>query len=290
MTGDASLPPRGRILRASLDDPSFGRTISRGQGSIVHVGPLAIGRARLEPGWRWSDDVKPAVGTEWCELHHLHVLLAGRFASRMVGGETEEFGPGDVFDIPPGHDSWVVGDEPVVLLDVSGNVAEFGQPGATTRAVMTLLMSDIVESTPMAARLGDAAWRQVLADHNRIVRSQVARLRGREIDTTGDGFLVAYDSPAAAIDSAKAIRDAVRTIGLEVRIGVHTGEVEIAADGLRGIAVHTTARVMAAAGPSQIVMTAVTRTLAEGSRITARELGRHELKGIPSPVELYSVE
>jgi class 3 adenylate cyclase len=290
MTRDASSSARRQLVRASLDDPSAARTISRGAGSIVHVGPLAIGRARLEPGWRWSDDVKPAVGTELCEVHHLHVLLAGRFAARMADGETAEFGPGDVFDIPPGHDAWVVGDEPVVLLDVSGNVAEFGQPGVTSRAVMTLLMSDIVESTPMAARLGDAAWRQVLADHNRIVRSQVGRFRGREIDTTGDGFLLAFDSAAAALESAKAIRDSVRAVGLQVRIGVHTGEVEMTAGGLRGIAVHTVARVMAAAGPSQIFMTAVTRTLAEGASITARELGRHELKGIPTPVELFSVE
>ena len=230
------------------------------------------------------------MGTDVCEAHHLHVLLAGRFAAQMEGDEPQEFAAGDVFDLPPGHDAWVVGPEPVVLLDISGNVAEFGQPAATSRAVMTLLMTDIVNSTPTAARIGDAAWRQKLADHNRLVRSQIGRFRGREIDTTGDGFLVAFDSAAAALETAQAIRDAVREVGLEVRIGVHTGEVELTAGDLRGIAVHTAARVMAAAGPSQILVTGVTRALAEGSGIAATERGRHELKGIPSPVELYSIE
>jgi class 3 adenylate cyclase len=280
-----------KIRRANLDDAANARSMSRGMGALAQIGTLAIGRAILEPGWRWSVDLKPAVGTEWCEAHHLHVLLAGRFAVQMAGSdEVEEFGPGDVVDIPPGHDTWVVGDEPAHVLDVSGNVAEFGLPTWSARIVSTMLMSDIVDSTPTAARLGDRSWRQTLDDHNRIVRGQIRRYRGREIDTTGDGFFVAFDSAAAAIQCARAIRDSVQDLDLQVRIGVHTGEVEATADGLRGIAIHALARIMAAAGPSEILVSAITRTLAAGSDLGFSEGGSHALKGIEAPVELFAVE
>jgi class 3 adenylate cyclase len=265
--------------------------MSRGVGSLVEVGPLAIGRATLEPGWRWSEDVRPVVGSEWCELHHLQVLLAGRLGVRMADdGESQEFGPGDVFDIPPGHDAWVVGDEPVDLLDVSGNVAKFGLPASDSRRVVTMLMSDIVDSTPTAVRLGDAAWRQTLADHNRIVRSVLGRHRGEEIDTTGDGFFVAFESAAAAVSSARAIRDGVQTLGLQVRIGIHTGEIEVAGGGVRGIAVHALARVMAAADPSEILVSPMVHALTEGAGIALVDRGRHQLKGIEQPMTLYAVE
>ena len=142
-------------------------------------------------------------------------LVRGRFAVRLADSdEVQEFVPGDVFDIPPRHDAWVVGDEPAELIDLSGNSAQFGLPAAVARQVVTMLMSDIVDSTPTAARLGDARWRQTLADHNRIVRREIERFRGREIDTTGDGFFVAFDSAAAAVHCARAIRDAVQRLDL----------------------------------------------------------------------------
>jgi class 3 adenylate cyclase len=263
----------------------------RGSGAVVHVGPLAIGWARLEPGWRWSVDVRPVVGTEWCEAHHVHVLLAGRFAVLMAGADApEEFAAGDVFDIPPGHDAWAVGDEPVELIDVSGNVAEFGQPVSSARLVATILMTDIVDSTPTAARLGDERWRQVLADHNRLVRAQLSRFRGRELDTTGDGFLAMFDSAVGAVRCASAIRDTIGEVGLAVRVGVHTGEIEVTPDGARGVAIHALARILASAGPQEILVSPVTVTLTEGAGLRYADRGEHQLKGIDAPMRLFAVE
>jgi class 3 adenylate cyclase len=278
-----------RLRSASLDDPAVRRPLGRGTGSMVRLGPLAIGRAYLEPGWRWSKDLKPVVGTAWCEAHHLHVLLAGSLGVEMDDGERGEFGPGEVFEIPPGHDTWVVGDETAVLLDVSGNVAEFGLAVPESLVVATMLMTDIVGSTALAARIGDSAWRQRLERHNRLVRSELARFRGREIDTTGDGFLAAFDSAAAGLRCAIGIRDGVADLGLEVRIGVHTGEVDASEGDVRGIAVHATARIMAAAGPQQILTSGVTRAIAAGPEFAFGDRGPHELKGIPAPVELFEV-
>jgi len=280
-----------RIERASLTDPANQRPLSHAVGAVAQVGRLAIGRATLEPGWRWSTDVKPAVGTEWCEAHHVHVLVAGRFAVRLADeAAVEEFGPGDVFDIPPGHDAWVVGDDPCDLIDVSGNVVQFGEPPALARLLATMLMTDIVDSTPTASRLGDARWRQLLADHDRAIRGLLERYRGRELDTTGDGFFVSFDSAAAAVLCARAIRESVRSLDLQVRIGVHTGEIEVTTDGVRGIAIHALARIMSAAGPSEILVSPVTKALTEGSDLTFVERGTHALKGLTAPMELFAVE
>ena len=280
-----------KLDRASLLDPANQRPLPRMQGAAASVGGLAVGRATLEPGWQWSEDLKSIVGTEWCEAHHLHVLVSGRFAVRLAGSdEAEEFVPGDVFDVPPGHDAWVVGDEPVDILDVAGNSAEFALPTGLSRQVVTMLMSDIVDSTPTAARLGDARWRQTLADHNRIVRREIERFRGREIDTTGDGFFVAFVSAAGAVACARAIRDAMLRLDLQLRIGVHTGEIETTADGVRGIAIHALARIMSAAGPSEILVSPITRTLTEGTDLRYEERGPHTLRGIAAPMELFAVE
>jgi class 3 adenylate cyclase len=280
-----------RLERASLLDPANQRPLSRAVGGVVLVGGLAVGRATFEPGWRWSQDVKPVVGTEWCEAHHLQILVSGRLAVQLADSDrAEEFGPGDVFDIPPRHDAWVVGDEPADIIDVAGNVGAFGEPPVLARQVVTMLMTDIVDSTPTAARLGDARWRQTLADHDRIVRRQIERYRGRVIDTTGDGFFVAFDSAAAAVHCARAIRDEVPRLDLRVRIGVHTGEIETTADGIRGIAIHALARIMSAAGPSEILVSPITRALTEGTDLAYVERGAHTLKGLTTPMELFAVE
>lgn len=279
----------GGIRRKNLDRPDEARRFPKGSGAVVDLGGLAIGRAVLEPGWRWSVDVKPAVGTASCELHHLHVLLEGRMAIRTDAGETHEFAPNDVMDVPPGHDAWVVGDGRVVVLDISGNVADFGVPGTRSRAVATMLMTDIVGSTATASRIGDAAWKQRLVDHNRAIRRQFERFRGREIDTTGDGFLATFDSVGAALWCALAVRDATRDMGIEIRAGVHTGEIDIHPDRVGGIAVHATARIMAAAAPSEVLASAVTRALAEGTGFRFEERGSHDLKGLEGPRELFAV-
>jgi class 3 adenylate cyclase len=254
-------------------------------------GGVAIGRAVFEPGWRWSVDIKPIVGTQSCQVHHLQLVLSGRLGLRMDSGEEVELGPNEVVDLPPGHDAWVVGEEPLVIVEMSGNSADFGLAASHARSVQTMLMTDIVDSTRIAGRLGSAAWKQRLADHNRIVRGLLERYGGREVDTTGDGFLAAFNSAEAALRAALSIRDAVRVADVEIRAGVHTGEVDVVEDGdLRGIAVHETARIMAAAGASSIFASGVTRALASGAGLTFRSAGTHTLKGIDTPVELFAVE
>ena len=277
----------GTIQKKNLDTPDEVRRFPKGIGQLVRIGSLSIGRGVLEPGWRWSTSVKSIQGTSSCQIHHLQVLLAGRFGVQMDGGETGEFGPGDVFDVPPGHDAWVVGPDPAVILDVSGNFAAIAVPGEHERLVTTLLMSDIVESTLTATRLGDAAWTQLLAEHNRLARAQFDRFRGREVKATGDGFLAMFGSAAGALRCAMAMRDATRALRIEVRIGVHTGEVEVLPNDIGGVAVHAAARIMALGSPSDIIVSSVTRGLVEGSGLRFTERGRHQVKGVKQPIEVF---
>lgn len=277
------------IQRKSLDAPDEIRRFPKGIGHLVTAGSLTIARGVMEPGWRWSVDLKPIMGTPSCPVHHVQLLLSGRFAAQMDGGEAIEFEPGDVIDIPPGHDAWVVGDEPAVIIDVFGNAAEMAVPSGQERMVTTLLMSDIVDSTAQLSRIGDQAWKQRLAEHNRVIRGEMDRYRGREITTTGDGFLATFGSAVGALRCAAAIRDATRRIGLEVRIGVHTGEIEVLPNDIGGVAVHATARIMALGGPSEVIVSSVTRGLVEGSGLPFEERGRHAVKGLEQPIEVCAL-
>jgi class 3 adenylate cyclase len=294
-TGEAVELSRGSRRRSSidafqrknLDAPDEVRTFPYGTGNLVQVGSLTIGRGILEPGWRWSTSLRPIQGTSSCQVHHLEVLLAGRFHVEMDDGTAADFGPGDVFDVPAGHDAWVVGDEPVVMVDVYGNVGAIGVPGEHERLVTTLLMSDIVDSTRTAERLGDAAWKQLLADHNRIIRAQFDRFRGREVNTTGDGFLATFGSAAGALRSAMAMRDGISSLGIELRIGIHTGEVDVLPNDIGGVAVHAVSRIMALGQRSEIIVSSVTRGLVEGSGLRFRERGRHAVKGLEQPIEVF---
>jgi class 3 adenylate cyclase len=205
----------------------------------------------------------------------------------MDDGEEVEFGPLDVGDIPPGHDAWVVGDEPVVILDFGGHSDAIGMPREHERIVTTLLMTDIVDSTGTASRLGDTAWREVLTDHNRLVRTQLLRFAGAEVNTTGDGFLATFRSAVAALRCAAAIVEAVRETGIEIRAGVHTGEVEVMGKDVGGVTVHAAARIMGLAGPSEVYASSVTVGLADGSDLAFESLGPQEVKGLSRPIEVY---
>jgi class 3 adenylate cyclase len=275
------------IQRKSFDEPDEVRRFPNGIGQLVRVGSLTIGRGILEPGWRWSTSVKSIQGTPSCQIHHLQILLAGRFGVEWDSGEAAEFGPGDVFDVPPGHDAWVIGDEAAVVLDVAGNFGAIAVPGEHERLVTTLLMSDIVNSTLTATRIGDRAWKQLLAEHNRVIRAQFDRYRGREVNTTGDGFLSTFGSAIGALRCAAAIRDATRSLGIQLRIGIHTGEIEVLPNDIQGIAVHAAARIMALGGPSEIIVSAATRDLVEGSGLPFEERGRHQVKGLKQPIEVF---
>jgi class 3 adenylate cyclase len=286
--------PSGRAERQlhhrSLDHPDETRPLGHGTGSYVEIAGLVVGRAVLEPGWRWSTDIKPTVGTRWCEIHHLQVVLAGRFAVRMEDGHQHVFEANDVVDIPPGHDAWVVGDEPLVILDMSGNSVNFALPATRSRAVVTMLMTDIVGSTALADSIGGAAWGQRLAEHNFIVRQLLEQFGGQEIDTIGDGFLATFGSAQAALLAALAIQERVRAVGLEVRAGVHTGEVELVGDDLRGIEVHRTARIMAEAASGGVLASPVSRAIASEAGLRFTSTGMHHLKGLAEPMELFAVD
>jgi class 3 adenylate cyclase len=160
---------------------------------------------------------------------------------------------------------------------------------ADDRVLATVLFTDIVDSTRRAAQIGDRNWRALLDAHDAVVRSQLARFRGREVNTSGDGFLAMFDGPQRAIRCAMAIRDAVQTLGIQVRAGLHTGECEIRGDDIGGIAVHIGARVSALAGPNEVVVSSTLRDLVIGSGLEFEERGSYELKGVPGQWHLFAV-
>ncbi len=153
-----------------------------------------------------------------------------------------------------------------------------------------MLFTDVVDSTKRAVELGDERWKELLTRHDAQVRRQLERFQGREVNTTGDGFLATFDGPARAIRCAVAIRDAVGALGLEVRAGVHTGEVEMRDADISGIAVHLAARVAAAAGAGEVLVSRTVVDLVAGSGLTFTDRGEHALKGVPGEWRLFAVE
>jgi class 3 adenylate cyclase len=155
--------------------------------------------------------------------------------------------------------------------------------------VTTLLMSDIVDSTATAGRLGDAAWKQLLGEHNRLIRARFDRYLGQEVTTTGDGFLAMFASALGAIRCAASIRDAMAAIGMPVRIGVHTGEVELLPGDIGGLAVHAAARVMAVGGSSEVIISSTARSLIDSDGLRFDSRGVQQFKGLPNPLEVYAL-
>ena len=229
--------------------------------------------------------VLPAVHVPTLVLHtvgdRIDPLEGGRYlASQIPGARLVEL-PGE------DHHPWVA--EPERLI---GEIEEFvtGQRGGPPPAsvLTTLLFTDIVGSTERAAELGDRRWKALLDSHHAIVRTQIERFRGVEVNTTGDGFLAMFDGPARAVRCALAAGLALREVGVSIRSGVHTSEVELAGRDVRGIGVHVAARVMALAGPGEVVVTRVVRDLAVGSGLAFEERGRRALKGVPGEWELLA--
>ena len=163
-------------------------------------------------------------------------------------------------------------------------------PVETDQVLATVLFTDIVDSTAKLVALGDRRWRDLLLQHHSLVRRQLVRFDGHEIDTAGDGFFASFDGPARAIRCGCAILDAVRVTGLEVRVGLHTGECELVEGKVAGIAVHIGARVAAAAQSGQVLVSSTVKEVVAGSGITFREQGARALRGVPGEWSLYSVE
>jgi class 3 adenylate cyclase len=257
---------------------------------LVEVGELTVGYILTEPGWRWSKDVRPLVGGDWCQARHVGVVLSGRVAVQLEDGRLLEFGPNDVFNIPPGHDGWTLGSEPCVQIEWAGLHTFAGlSTGLHGRALATLLFTDLVDSTSIANRVGDTAWRELLTAHFESMRSELDRFGGREVDTTGDGVFATFDGPARALHCADAMRRAASRQGLTIRAGVHVGEVELVGGGVRGVAVHEAARVMAKAGAGEILASEMTRVLASTASLQFEDRGLHELKGLAGEWRLYAL-
>ena len=272
----------------NLSSPDESLTLVKGSATTVRVGEMTVGRLTLEPGWRWSTHVQPVAGTASCQFHHVGLSLSGLMHGRMDDGMEFAVKPGDVFDVPPGHDNWVVGDEPMVAV-IWGGWRGWGKPPVGERILTTILMTDIAASTEHLYAVGDGAWDQLLDRHRARVREVLQRYRGTEIDTAGHGFLMMFDGAARAVQAALDIRDAVRGIGLEIRAGVHTGEVELVPGGIRGLAVHETARIMALGEPGDVLVSGTTRELSAGSGFTYEDRGSQVLKGIPDPRHVFAL-
>jgi class 3 adenylate cyclase len=232
-------------------------------------------------------DIRPILGSI-----HVPVLVLNR---REVWVESARYLvdriPGARFEALPGGDSslWV-GDQQPVHHAIDAFLGDIRLEQAELESVLaTILFTDIVGSTKKAAELGDQAWRELLERHHTQVRALIERYRGKEVDTAGDGFFATFDGPARAIRCANAIVDEVRRLGIEVRIGVHTGECQTIDGKVGGIAVHIGARVGSAAGPSEVLASQTVKDLVVGSGLVFEDVGEHELKGVPDRWRLYRV-
>jgi class 3 adenylate cyclase len=189
-----------------------------------------------------------------------------------------------------GNDNLIfVGDSDADIDEIEEFLTGARHAPVTDRVLATVLFTDIVGSTETAAVLGDRRWRELLDAHDRTVRRQLERFRGREVNTRGDGFLATFDGPGRAIECACAIRDALPALGLEVRAGLHTGEIEVRDDDVAGMAVHLGARVAALARPGEVLVSSTVKDLVVGSGITFQDRSEHELRGVPGTWRLYSV-
>jgi class 3 adenylate cyclase len=231
----------------------------------------------------------PAIaGTVRCQLHHLGYSISGTMHIESDDGQAIDIPPASVYEIPPGHDAWVVGDEPWVTVEwTSARVFGLVPEGAGEGVLVTVLFTDIVDSTATLQMMGDTAWRDLLLVHNTRLRDQLNTFRGREVKTTGDGFLAVFDSPTRAVRCGAAMAVSARQMDLPIRVGVHTGEVELGGGDARGFAVHAAARVMALGGPDEVLVSSTTFDLLEGSGLRLEEAGTHEMKGLPGARNVF---
>lgn len=206
----------------------------------------------------------------------------GRFiAERIAGSKLVEF---------PGSDHWFwAGDLDPMLQEIEEFVTGERTVAGSERTLATILFTDLVASTERVAEIGDRSWADLLDRHHRLVRSELRRWRGREIDTAGDGFLALFEGPGRAIACAKSLTEAVGRLGIEMRCGVHSGEVEVVGDNVAGLAIHIGARIAAMAGPSEVLVSRTVKDLVGGSGVEFESRGSHRLKGVPEEWEIFLV-
>lgn len=232
-------------------------------------------------------DVLPSISAPTLVLHRRGDQLIDVRHSRYAA----EHIPGARYVELEGRDNLiVVGDSEAVVAEVERFLTGAHTPPEPDRVLATVMFTDIVGSTETAARLGDRAWRDVLARHDELSRSQLARHRGRPVKSLGDGFLATFDGPARAIRCALELRDAMRELGIELRAGLHTGECEAIGDDVGGLAVHIGARVGALAAPREVLVSGTVKDLVVGSGIAFADRGEHALKGVPGTWRLWAAK
>ena len=230
-------------------------------------------------------EVLPSVRAPTLVLHRTEARDEAAFVADRISGARR-------IEVEGLHDwfSWADPEHNAVLLRETQTFIEgLATAPVADRVLATIMFTDIVGSTARAAELGDAAWSDLLARHHTLVRGELVRFRGDELDTAGDGFFAAFDGPGRAIECAAAIRDAVRSLGLEVRAGLHTGEFERVDGKLGGIAVATGARIASLAEPGEVLVSSTVKDLVAGSGLEFEDRGAHELKGVPGEWRLFAV-
>jgi class 3 adenylate cyclase len=254
-------------------------------GNLGATPAMARGMNAME----WEADVRhllPLVSSPTliiqCATNPLFHVGHGRYLAEHI--------PGAKYVELPGADVlfWV-GDTGAILDEIEEFVTGVRGGSGAERILATVLFTDIVGSTNRAAQLGDGRWRDLLDRHDQSVRTQIARFRGREVKTVGDGFVATFDSPGRAIECALAIRETLAAFDIGVRAGIHTGEIEVRGDDVAGMAVHIGARVSALASPGEVLVSSTVKDLVVGSSIEFAERGEHELKGVPGMWRLYAV-
>jgi len=230
--------------------------------------------------------VLPLISAPTLVLHRIGNELIGighsRYLAKMIPGAK-------LLELPGQDHLPFVGDTDAVLEEIEEFLTGSRSTPSSERMLATILFTDIVDSTKRAAGVGDRRWRELLDSHDRMVERQVRRFGGRQVKTTGDGVLATFDGPARAIQSGRAICEGARQLGIEVRVGVHTGEVERRGDDVAGIGVHIAARVEAAAQPGEVWVSRTVTDLVTGSGIAFDDRGEHQLKGVPGAWQLFTV-
>jgi len=277
-----------RLRYKSFTTPDEVRPMPKVRAAVVSLDEVTVGRSEFNPGWRWSTDLAPIMGTKSCQVHHLGHAVSGLIHVRLDGGGELDIPPDSIYEIPPGHDAWVVGNEPWVTVEwTSARIVGIEPEGPGERVLATVLFTDIVDSTPILERMGDRAWQELLGLHNVHLRNDLNTFRGRGVKTTGDGFLAVFDGATRAVRCAAAMTRSAHELGLAIRVGMHTGEVEFVGSDVRGVAVHAAARVMSLAGPDEVFVTSTTSELLDGSDVVLEEAGTHELKGLSGRRQVF---
>jgi pimeloyl-ACP methyl ester carboxylesterase/class 3 adenylate cyclase len=226
---------------------------------------------------------------------HVPTLIIHRTGDRRIdvggGRYLAERIPSAKYVELPGDDHlpWI-GDSDAIVDEIGEFLTGTRHVAEPKRVLATVLFTDMVESTSRAVTLGDARWRALISDHDRLIRTELTRFRGREIDRRGDGFMAIFDGPARAVRCALSIIDRVHELGIQVRAGLHTGELDVIESGIAGIAVHIGARVMALAGADEVLVSSTVRDLVAGSGLSFSDHGTHELKGVPGSWRILRVE